>query len=206
MCGAWHGAPCAASTPFVMSRAASVCWWPSGFWKPGSQCVCTNLKMFSFFLQAQVPGKDPGMLSCTVMSPGAVCRPVSKMLGLVWASVGRETNAQVRTTIVPTHVTMGVSHNVVPSTASVRLDVRLLQGDGSEAAFQGHVERMAARARRDHKSVLIIERDMNSPVPMELPSNVRCAVACVPVAKSEPCVVFTSTGEFSCGVFCTNAW
>jgi len=75
------------------------------------------------------------------------------MLGLVWASVGRETNAQVRTTIVPTHVTMGVSHNVVPSTASVRLDVRLLQGDGSEAAFQGHVERMAARARRDHKSV-----------------------------------------------------
>lgn len=70
---------------------------------------------------------------------------------------------------------MGVAQNVVPSTASVRLDVRLLQGDGDAIAAVQHVKRMAARARRDHETTLIIERDTSNPVSFQAPSNVRAA-------------------------------
>eukprot|EP00892_Ulva_mutabilis_P007796 jgi/Ulvmu1/5389/UM022_0184.1 len=98
--------------------------------------------------------------------------PINKVLGQIWSASGREMNAQVRTTVVPTHVTMGVSHNVIPSSATVRLDVRLLQGDGDAATILQHVQRITAGARRDHASVLNIEQDMSSPVPLQPPSNV----------------------------------
>lgn len=98
-------------------------------------------------------------------------------MGRLWAAVGCELNAQVRTTIVATHINMGVAHNVVPSTATVRLDARLLQGDGDEGAPLRHVRRMAARTRRDHESTLIIEPDESGPVTFQGPSNVRIHVS-----------------------------
>lgn len=105
-----------------------------------------------------------------------MCRPLNRVLGQLWAAIGLELNAQVRTTIVPTHVSMGVAHNVVPSTATLRLDARLLQGDDDKDLALRHVRRMAASTRRDHDTTLLIEPDESSPVTFQAPSNVRIHV------------------------------
>lgn len=55
--------------------------------------------------------------------------------------MGPAKNALVRTTAVPTFVSMGVASNVVPTHSDVTLDMRTLPGDEGNAPLQ-HLLRM----------------------------------------------------------------
>ena len=66
------------------------------------------------------------------------CRHLTYLLAERFAALGPSKNALVRSTAVPTFVSMGVASNVVPAHTDVTFDMRTLPGKHCRKHIKGH--------------------------------------------------------------------
>lgn len=116
--------------------------------------------------RARAPRAISRMLGLFALRGTGVGRPLYRLLAAwpwlnarVFAALGGEAAAMVRTTIAPTKLTGGTANNVLPSRASATVNLRLALGE----TVQGTVERLRRRIADPLVEVSVLEGDDASP-------------------------------------------
>lgn len=121
--------------------------------------------------RARAPRAIPRMLGLFAPRSRGIGRPLYRLLAAwpwlnarVFAALGGEAAAMVRTTIAPTRLSGGTANNVLPSQASATLNLRLALGE----TVAGAARRLRRRIGDDAVSVEVVEGNDASP---ESPSD-----------------------------------
>jgi carboxypeptidase PM20D1 len=97
------------------------------------------------FLSALAPLADSWLASAALAAVDVA--PVTPLLARVMAAVSRETAAMVRTTAAATILSAGVADNVLPQSAVLNFNVRLLSGNSVDDALELIRSRVSAADR-----------------------------------------------------------
>lgn len=163
--------------------------------------------------RARTPRAVPRMLRLFARRSRGIGRPLYRLLATfpwltarVFAQVGGEAAALVRTTIAPTRLTGGSADNVLPAQASATVNLRLALGD----TVAGVVRQIRRRIADDHISIEVTESSDPSP---ESPADgpqfalITAAVrASHPEAVTVPYVTMAATDSRHFHRFCTATY
>lgn len=145
----------------------------------------TRLKPTIF--QAKAPGAIPRMLGLFVPASRGIGRPLYRLLSAwpwlnarVFAALGGEAAAMVRTTIAPTRLAGGIANNVLPPHAEAVVNLRLALGETVEST----VKTLKHAINDDEITVEVIEG--NDASPESASDNAQFALIAGAVAQSHP--------------------
>lgn len=121
--------------------------------------------------RARAPRAIPRMLGLFAPRSRGIGRPLYRLLAswpwlnaLVFAALGGEAAAMVRTTVAPTRISGGTANNVLPSQASATVNLRLALGE----TVEGAAARLRRRIGDSNITVEVLEGNDASP---ESPSD-----------------------------------
>jgi len=148
----------------------------------------TRLKPTIF--QAKAPGAIPRMLGLFVPASRGIGRPLYRLLSAwpwlnarVFAALGGEAAAMVRTTIAPTRLAGGIANNVLPPHAEAVVNLRLALGETVEST----VKTLKHAINDDEITLEVIEG--NDASPESASDNAQFALIAEAVAQSHPAAI-----------------
>lgn len=148
----------------------------------------TRLKPTIF--QAKAPGAIPRMLGLFVPASRGIGRPLYRLLSAwpwlnarVFAALGGEAAAMVRTTIAPTRLAGGIANNVLPPHAEAVVNLRLALGE----TVKSTVKTLKHAINDDEITVEVIEG--NDASPESASDNAQFALIAEAVAQSHPAAI-----------------
>lgn len=148
----------------------------------------TRLKPTIF--QAKAPRAIPRMLGLFVSASRGIGRPLYRLLSAwpwlnarVFAALGGEAAAMVRTTVAPTRLAGGIANNVLPPHAEAVVNLRLALGE----TVQSTVKTLQRAINDDEITIEVIEG--NDASPESASDNAQFALITEAVAQSHPAAI-----------------